>query len=261
MNDIPASTPTEESISSSTSTVARWGFWGTCLWGLLIGVVFVVLQTVTILVGAFVRSPNGFSPSEPGFEDLIAAAAENGTLVSIATLITAVVCCGLIAGVVKLKKGATVGEYLSLGGVEGRTWLNWLGATAVLVVLSDLTTTALGRPVVPEFMTALYATAQPVWLLWLALVVGAPLFEETFFRGFLLAGLKASALRPAGAVVATSVLWSLMHLQYDAYGILTVFAMGLLFGMARIRTGSLLVPMGLHAAVNLTATIQAATLG
>ena len=166
----------------------------------------------------------------------------------------------LIAGVVKLKKGATVGEYLPLGGVGGRTWLNWLGATAVLVVLSDLTTTALGRPVVPEFMTALYATAQPVWLLWLALVVGAPLFEETFFRGFLLAGLKASALRPAGAVVATSVLWSLMHLQYDAYGILTVFAMGLLFGMARIRTGSLLVPMALHAAVNLTATIQAATL-
>ena len=52
-----------------------------------------------------------------------------------------------------------------------------------------------------------------------------------------------------------------MHLQYDAYGILTVFAMGLLFGMARIRTGSLLAPMGLHAAVNLTATIQAATLG
>ena len=144
MNGIPASTPTEESISASTSTTARWGFWGTCLWGVLIGFVFVALQSVTILVGAVVRSPNGFSPSEPGFVDLIAAAAENGTLVSIATLITAVVCCGLIAGVVKLKKGATVGEYLSLGGVPGRTWLNWLGATAVLVVLSDLTTIALG---------------------------------------------------------------------------------------------------------------------
>ena len=183
MNGIPASTPTEESISASTSTTARWGFWGTCLWGVLIGFVFVALQSVTILVGAVVRSPNGFSPSEPGFVDLIAAAAENGTLVSIATLITAVVCCGLIAGVVKLKKGATVGEYLSLGGVPGRTWLNWLGATAVLVVLSDLTTIALGRPVVPEFMTALYATAQPVWLLWLALVVGAPLFEENVLQG------------------------------------------------------------------------------
>ena len=261
MNDIPASTPTEESISAATSTTARWGFWGTCLWGLLIGFVFVALQTATVLIGTVIRSPNGFSPSDPGFEDLLAAAAQNGTLISIATLITAVVCCGLIAGVVKLKKGSTVGEYLSLGGVPVRTYLNWLGATAVLVVLTDLTTTALGRPVVPEFMSEVYATAQPVWLLWIALVVGAPLFEETFFRGFLLAGLKDSVLRPAGAVVATSVLWSLLHLQYDAFGILTVFAMGLLFGLARIRTGSLLVPMVLHAAVNLTATIQAATLG
>ena len=59
-----------------------------------------------------------------------------------------------------------------------------------------------------------------------------------------------SFLKPLGAVVVTSVLWALLHLQYDVYGIFTILLVGLLLGAARIRTRSLVVPLALHALNN-----------
>jgi membrane protease YdiL (CAAX protease family) len=86
------------------------------------------------------------------------------------------------------------------------------------------------------------------------------LFEETFFRGFVFKGFESGFMGPIGAVLATTGLWAAIHIQYDAYGIATVFCLGLLLGTARAMTGSLLVPLGLHATANLVATIETAVL-
>jgi membrane protease YdiL (CAAX protease family) len=51
-----------------------------------------------------------------------------------------------------------------------------------------------------------------------------------------------------------------MHVQYDAFGITLVFALGLLLGVARARTGSLVVPLLMHSAANLVATIETAVI-
>jgi membrane protease YdiL (CAAX protease family) len=127
-------------------------------------------------------------------------------------------------------------------------------------VRTDVTTSLLGRPIVPSFMSAMYATADPVWMIWVAMLIAAPLFEEMFFRGFLFEGFQSSLLGTVGTVIVTAGLWAVIHVQYDAYGIVTIFCLGLLFGAARAYTGSLLVPLGLHSAANLVATIQAAVL-
>jgi membrane protease YdiL (CAAX protease family) len=127
-------------------------------------------------------------------------------------------------------------------------------------VRTDVTTSLLGRPIVPSFMSAMYATADPVWMIWVAMLIAAPLFEEMFFRGFLFEGFQSSLLGTVGTVIVTAGLWAVIHVQYDAYGIVTIFSLGLLFGAARAYTGSLLVPLGLHSAANLVATIQAAVL-
>jgi len=110
-------------------------------------------------------------------------------------------------------------------------------------------------------MSAAYATATPVWTIWVAFVLAAPLFEEIFFRGFLFKGLESSFMGPIGAVFATAGLWAVIHIQYDAYEIATILCLGLLLGAARVFTGSLLVPLGLHAFANLVATTEAAVLG
>ena len=46
---------------------------------------------------------------------------------------------------------------------------------------------------------------------------GCPVFEELFFRGFLLEGFRRTFLGTTGAVVLTSLLWAVIHTQYDLY--------------------------------------------
>ena len=134
--------------------------------------------------------------------------------------------------------------------------LPWLAATLALAAASDGLTLLLERPLVPEFMLNIYQTAGVLPLFWLAIVVMAPVFEEVFFRGFMFAGLERSKLGGLGAIVVTSFAWAAIHVQYDLYGMATVFVLGLLFGAARLRSRSVLLTIGLHATVNLVASLE-----
>ena len=151
-------------------------------------------------------------------------------------------------------------EYLGLRTVPLKKLVRWCVVLLAFLVCIDLTTTFLNRPIVPNVMVNAYRTAQVLPLMWLALVVGAPLAEEIFFRGFLLKGLLHSRLGPTGAIVVTSAVWSGFHLQYDLYGITIIFLTGLVFGFSRLRTGSLYPAIAMHALMNLLATIQVAML-
>jgi membrane protease YdiL (CAAX protease family) len=82
------------------------------------------------------------------------------------------------------------------------------------------------------------ATARFRPLLWFAIIVMAPLFEESLFRGFLIAGMQRSRI---GAILITAALWSLIHLQYEAFYLVYIFIGGILLGIARVKTGSLLL--------------------
>lgn len=236
---------------------AHWGFWGTVLWGALIAIVYSVLQAVVLVAVFAIRKP-GFT--EADLEAMFSASEADGTGIAYSTFVTTVVCCALVAGVAKLKKHSVLSDYLALRPVEPRILLKWIGITVGFALVSDLVTNLLGRPVVPEFMTSAYATARPVWILWVALIVAAPLFEEAFFRGFLQKGLESTLLRPAGAVLVTAALWAAIHIQYELPEITVIFLLGLLLGAARIRTGSLAVPVAMHAMSNLIATLEAAFL-
>jgi len=236
--------------SSARAEPQHWKFWATILWGVVIAVVFSVVQGLIVFWRQFANANVS--------DEAILAAAENGTLVSLSVYGTTIVCCALIAGIVRLKKGAVLHDYLALYPVPRSTVLKWLAYLAIAIVLSDGLTTLLGKPLVPEVMVRLYETSEPVWLIWIALIVAAPLFEEVFFRGFLFKGFQRSTLGTIGAVVVTAALWALIHLQYDAYGIATVFVLGLLLGAARARTGSLLAPLLMHSMANVVATVEAA---
>ena len=132
---------------------------------------------------------------------------------------------------------------------------------AILVVgIFDGLNILLGRDIVPEFMSIAYPSANPVWLLWVAVVFAAPLFEEMFFRGFLLEGFRLSFLGPIGAVFLTSAAWAAIHSQYDAYDLTVIFVYGCILGIARLKTGSVLIPMGMHSLTNSIAMLEAAIL-
>ena len=123
----------------------------------------------------------------------------------------------------------------------------------------DLLSRALGREITPGFMGEVLKSAQAdgaLWLLVIAFCVAAPMSEEFLARGFLYRGWSELFLRPAGAIVLSSLAWTAMHLQYDWFFFGEIFSIGLLFGYLRYRTNSTWLTVVLHGLNNLAATIQ-----
>lgn len=229
-----------------------WSPWATVGWGLLIAVVFVAVQLgITV---AWIAPRLG---AEPGLD--AASALDPGSiggLFAVSTIACAAICSALIWVAVLLRRGADPRRALALGPPRPTALAGWLLATVVLIVISDLVSVGLGRQIVPDFMTEIFASTSATVLLWTAVVVAAPCFEELFVRGFLLEGLRRGRLGPAGAVVVVSMFWAGVHLQYEVYEIATIFLFGLVLGAARLAGRSLWLPIAMHVLVNLVATIE-----
>jgi membrane protease YdiL (CAAX protease family) len=239
------------------NALPNWGVLGTIIWGSIIFSVFIIIQVITIIASAL-KSEHVLTDEQ--LRELFTSSVSDGGVLSVSTLFTTVICCVLIAVAIKLKRGSRLTDYLAIKAVPLKTLLFWLVSMSAFIAASDALTVLLGRPVVPPVSAAMYATAHPVWILWVAFVIAAPLFEETFFRGFLFKGLASSSIGPIGAITLTAIFWAMIHTQYDAYLVGTIFCMGLLFGAARLQTGSILIPLVLHAFSNIVSTIETALL-
>lgn len=229
------------------------GFWATVGLGTVAGGAFVGVQAGVAVVFVAASLALGKEAVRENLES-------NGLLLALAATVSApvvVLFCWLFA---RIPAPTEPGRYLGFRRVSTGQVARWGVALLILVVLSDLLTTSLGRPIVPEFMQDAYASAGVLPLFWFGLVVAAPVAEETLFRGFLFEGLRQSPVGAAGAIVLTSAVWSAIHLQYDFYGVATIFAAGLLLGWARLRTGSVYTTMILHGLMNFIATLQTAWL-
>ena len=227
-----------------------WGFWVTIGFSLLILLGALAAQVVVGIVWVVVAIARGQKVDPDALES-------NGLLLAIASCATAPVVIGLVLLFAGLRKNITIPEYLGFRRPRVLQYVAWGLVCALLLVVTETLNFALERPV-PEFMVTAYTTAYFLPLLWLAVIVGAPLCEEIVFRGFLFRGVQDSWLGPVGAMVLSSVAWSAMHIQYDLYEISSIFVLGLVLGAARVSSKSIYVPIAMHAAWNLTATIQIA---
>ncbi len=232
----------------------RWRFWGTLAWGFAIVAAWIAAQFV-LMVALLVWE------SGP---DIDLASAErlfrSGSSIAIVAIGAAPAVLAVLALAVALS-GHSFRDYLGLVAPRAADWIIGLVCLVVLLPGADLLTHLSGREVTPKVVLEAYRTARDSGALpWLAiaLVVIAPLTEELTFRGFLYRGWAASPLGPAGAIALTSLLWAGMHLQYDLFFIAQIFALGLVLGWLRQRSGSTLLTMGLHGLVNLWALVQSA---
>jgi membrane protease YdiL (CAAX protease family) len=80
--------------------------------------------------------------------------------------------------------------------------------------------------------------------------------EEIVFRGYLMAYFD-SLVGPAGAVLASSLIFGLGHAYQGVAGIVKTGVAGLLFAGVYVATGSLLAPMLLHAVTDAVSGIAA----
>ncbi|MHC4923198.1 MAG: lysostaphin resistance A-like protein, partial [Planctomycetota bacterium] len=135
-----------------------------------------------------------------------------------------------------------------------------LAGALVTMVLAAFTAGAAGDPLaLPEGPShpifAELAEGRMVPLLVFVAVVGAPVVEETFFRGALYGHLRASTARwprfgsAVASGVAQGVLFAAVHPQgWTAIPVLTSLSLG--FVLAREWRGTLLAPMAAHALNN-----------
>lgn len=230
-----------------------WGFWGTTGLGALVFAIFLLVQG--LIFYAFAQALQDGQSGIP-MEELILQLESNGQAVALSTCATGILCTALILLLARVRRGIGVREYLGLQALPWRTLLAWLGIGIAVALASDLIMLLTGREVVREFMIEIYRTATNLPLLWIALVVAAPLFEEFLFRGFLFRGWLNTRLGATGTILLTSALWTAIHLQYDMVDLSVVFVYGILLGLARYRTGSLIAPLVIHGAINLAAIVQ-----
>jgi uncharacterized protein len=90
-------------------------------------------------------------------------------------------------------------------------------------------------------------------LLVLVVVIGAPLFEELFFRGLVLRSF-AARYNDGLALAGSAVMFGLIHFQPLQFPALVMF--GLVVGYAAQRSGRLGLGMAIHAGFNATAVVK-----
>ena len=232
-----------------------WGFWATTGLGLVVGFTKTVAEAGGAMLFAIVAVAS--APDLDVAYRWALGLATNGLLLSLATCASAAVGVSTILGVVLLRRGAPIDEYLALRPVRWRVLALALACCLGLLFLSDGLTFFLGRPVVNEFMARITTTSSQPALFAVALFAAAPLFEEVLFRGFLFQGYRRSWLGPIGAIVLTALLWAGIHLQYDLYDRAMIFVSGVLLGVVRLKTGSMLPCLAMHGLWNAVATLEA----
>lgn len=233
-----------------------WGFWATLGFGLVIFVAFVVIQTLALVFYALAVndwSPATLTPS------LLNALAYNGDAVSFAEFPSALASIGLILLFIYLRKTLGIRDYLQLHPPRLIVLIKWLGIMALAIVALEIISNIYQRDT-PKFMFDVYSSSDNMMMLWIALVLIAPVFEEFFFRGFLLEGLRHSFVGTAGAIVLTSAGWAALHIQYQSFEIIAIFLLGILFAIARLKTKSLYIPIAMHMMMNLLASVMMAVM-
>jgi membrane protease YdiL (CAAX protease family) len=170
---------------------------------------------------------------------------------AVISCISAVLCGALVIAAARLREEIDTRQYLGLGPVPGKELTRWLIVTAVIVVQTDLVLYLAKGELLPAEWIAVYRTVQSPALFWFALVVATPVFEELLFRGFVFEGIRASRLGGTGAVAITALVWTLVHRQDDPLEFAVIFILGVMLGIARLRTGSILVTMAMHMLNNL----------
>jgi len=178
-----------------------------------------------------------------------------GLIMGLGTVITGILGTAAIFGVIKLRRGASITEYLGLRKLSLKTLLVMVLITLAVIAAVDGLSLLLDDPVETNFDTMMYNTSGWPVLFWLAVVVFAPLSEEVLFRGFLFQGLRYSRFGAAGAIVVTSLIWAGLHVQYNLYLMGIIFGMGLVLGYVRLKTESLWSTLFIHGVYNLAAVL------
>ncbi len=223
-----------------------WGYWATFGWTVL---AFFAGQIVAL--AAVMRW-------WPGALKSLVATPYDGVLITLFLLISTPITIAILALAVRLAR-ARISDYLALTWPQMRYVKTGLVCLIGLIALGDALLFLGGHALVTQFQIQSYNSAAAAgWLaaMLAATIIVAPAGEEIMFRGFLFRGWARSDRSAWPAIVAISLIWAALHVQYDWTGILQIFIIGLFLGWIRWRSASTLLTFVLHALFNLEGTVE-----
>jgi len=221
------------------------------IWGIAATLCFAVLAFVfgwAVGAGATLAAMGG-DPSRGAYDgSAIAVSLLVGNPVQVVTLALAA-----------RMTGEDLLAYFALDVPRRRDVIITVAGLAVVILVGDMLTLAAGRELVPAFQLEMLRSAEAhgaLISLWIAFVVAAPVSEELLFRGFLFRGFVREPRDALPGILAISLIWSLLHIQYDWFGASLVFAIGMLFGYVRLYSGSTTLVILLHMLLNLESMVE-----
>lgn len=212
-------------------------------------VAFFISQLLGVYVAGKLLLPAAKSSN---VADVFFFGSNNGTVVSVSIMIGGTLLVALIIMLIRLR-GGNWRRYLALKPFPVAVGIGMLGLLLIFMIGSQALTYWLDKSPL-DFVDPLYQSVSSVWLLIFAMVIVAPLYEELVFRGLLWSAIAeqfvtSPSREQRGAIIAsiiTSLIFAVIHLQYGIYEISTIVVLALIFCYARIKSGSLLLPMLLH---------------
>ena len=202
--------------------------------------VFIAGQLLPIGAGLFLHSwwdPEGQAKMESMPAD--------GDVLSASTIVGGLLAFGLLV-ILTFARGRTPGSYLKLRGFRWWQLPVWLVVSAVAGYVQTTLAPHFNQEAIPQFMVDTFQTTDHAVLLIAGIAFIAPFFEETFFRGFLHEGWRSGPVGAFPSILFTSLLWTLIHVQYGWFELSWIFCFGILLGWAREASGSLWVPISMH---------------
>lgn len=236
--------PEFESRSPTTgaATAQSWGFWATFGWfALALAAAAIGLIPLALAYGAWSKA-SGLVLGEQILEMLGMAA------FAIAT--------AAVLALAARRAGGSAVHHLGLLWPQWRYIAIGFALLAVEVVFniglfsllptSDESASSIGKD-----YHSLLGNPGGLALFWLSLVVIAPVTEEIVFRGFILRGWLDTRLGVAGAIVLVSLLFAAVHVPNELPVFISLFVGGLLLGIMRWLSGSIVPAIVMHATWNL----------
>ena len=194
---------------------------------------FFMSQLIGVYVAGKVLLP---AASTSSVGNIFFFGSSDGTVVSVSIIISLILLTALSVLIVHLR-GSNVRQYLALKPFSLAMGIGLLGLLLLFIISSELLTYLLDKNPL-TFVDPLYQSVSSVWLLVVAIVFVAPIYEELVFRGLLWSAIAEQFSEQRGALVAsivTSLIFAIIHLQYGLYEISTLVVLALVFCYARIK--------------------------
>ena len=207
-----------------------------------------ILAQVTALAGAVAIGERVFGLGGDKISDLLGRDPRLAVPLQLVMWLPAL---GYIAYVVRLRYGMPLRDGLAWVRLP-KPARSYLRTGALLALASALASVVLSDPTRVSPMQEMFANREALWILGGFGVLVAPWLEEIVFRGFLYAAFERAHGRWVALVVTSAVFATLHGSQYgwQWQQLSVLLAVGLAFGLVRMRSGSTKATTLVHAAYN-----------